>query len=362
MVLNMAQTWHQVRPGEVRTNCGGCHAHSQLPTPFEKTAAARPDYQIFDLTKHTPLVTSKKQDQSGRRWDVKGETGLRFEKAVKDVEYHRDIRPIFERSCVACHSHKLAKPAGNLALDDDRPVPGPRWDLGNAGPVPATYNKLAGNYLGITRYVRGFQARRSLLIWKIYGKRLDGLPAEPLPGKEVIHKRILAEGDFRGSAMPPPEAVKAGKVQALSDEDRRTLVRWVDLGCPVDLAFDAKDPAKRGDGWLFDDQRPTLTVTYPRAGRNESLRRILVGMHDYGTGLDMESFRVVASFPLAGVEVGEDLAKRFRPVAPGVWELRLARPLTELRQGRLTVAVQDRQGNVSRIERTFSVGKPAAGK
>jgi hypothetical protein len=31
MVLNMAQTWHQLRPGEVRTNCGGCHAHSQKP-------------------------------------------------------------------------------------------------------------------------------------------------------------------------------------------------------------------------------------------------------------------------------------------------------------------------------------------
>src|SRR6185437_8111022 len=77
MVLNMAQTWHQVRPGEVRTDCGGCHAHSQLPTPFEKTAAARPDYQVFDLTKDTPLVTSKEHDQSGRRWDVGGETGLR---------------------------------------------------------------------------------------------------------------------------------------------------------------------------------------------------------------------------------------------------------------------------------------------
>ncbi len=35
MVLNMTQTWHQVRPGEIRNNCGGCHAHSQLPTPFE---------------------------------------------------------------------------------------------------------------------------------------------------------------------------------------------------------------------------------------------------------------------------------------------------------------------------------------
>ena len=34
MVLNMAQTWHQVRPGEIRNDCGGCHAHSQQPTAF----------------------------------------------------------------------------------------------------------------------------------------------------------------------------------------------------------------------------------------------------------------------------------------------------------------------------------------
>ena len=42
MVLNMAQTWHQVRPGEIRHDCGGCHAHSQKPTPFADTAAAGP--------------------------------------------------------------------------------------------------------------------------------------------------------------------------------------------------------------------------------------------------------------------------------------------------------------------------------
>ena len=107
MVLNMAQTWHQVRPGEIRNNCGGCHAHSQQPTLFEKTAAAKPDYQVFDLTKQTPLLTAKENDESGSKWDAKDETGLRFEKGVKDVEYHRDIKPIFERSCVACHSSKL---------------------------------------------------------------------------------------------------------------------------------------------------------------------------------------------------------------------------------------------------------------
>src|SRR5262249_5182860 len=231
---------------------------------------------------------------------------------------------IFERSCVACHSHKLDRPAGKLALDDDRPVPGPRWDLGNVGPVPATYNALAGHYLGITRYARGFQARRSLLIWKVFGRRLDGLPATPAPGKEAVHKQILAAGDFNGSIMPPPEAVRDGKVKPLTDEDRRTLVRWADLGCPIDLAFDPKDPAKRGDGWLFDDQRPTLTVTYPRPGVNDRLDRILVGMHDYYTGLDRETFEVTADFPIDGVAAGQNLAGRFRQVSQDVWELRLA--------------------------------------
>jgi hypothetical protein len=236
-------------------------------------------------------------------------------------------------------------------------VPGPRWDLGNAGPVPATYNTLAGHYLGVTRYVRGFQSRRSLLVWKVFGRRTDGLPAKPAPGQEASHKQVLAAGDFTGSVMPPPEAVKAGKVKPLSDEDRRTLVRWIDLGCPVDLAFDPKDPAKRGDGWLFDDQRPTLTVTHPGAGVNPKLERILVGMHDYGSGLDPDSFEVVADFPVNGVAAGVNLAAKFKPTSDGVWELALATPPANLPRSKLTVSVKDRQGNTSRLERTFFVGR-----
>src|SRR6202035_3251027 len=106
MVLNMAQTWHQLRPGEIRNNCGGCHAHSQKPTLFEKTAAAKPDYPVFDLTRHTPLVTTRKLDESGKKWDRANESGLRFEKQVKNVEYFRDVKPLLERSCTACHTHK----------------------------------------------------------------------------------------------------------------------------------------------------------------------------------------------------------------------------------------------------------------
>jgi hypothetical protein len=108
---------------------------------------------------------------------------------------------------------------------------------------------------------------------------------------------------------------------------------------------------------LLDDQRPTLALTYPQAGVNEPITRILVGMHDYGTGLDMESFEVVADFPLGGVAPGENLATKFKAKSAGVWELALTTPLTDLSKGKLSVAVRDQQGNISRIERTFSVRK-----
>ena len=96
-------------------------------------------------------------------------------------------------------------------------------------------------------------------------------------------------------------------------------------------------------------------MTAPRAGANAEVSRILIGLHDYYSGLDLKSLAVSADFVVDGAPAGTNLAPRFRPVSPGVWELRLARPLTALERGRLVVSVRDNQGNVSRIERTFSV-------
>jgi hypothetical protein len=360
LVLNMAQTWHQIRPGEIRNNCGGCHAHSQQPTRFEDTAAARPNYAVFDLTMTTPLLTTKANDQSGKQWDVNNETGLRYAKKVLNVEYHRDIRPILARSCVACHSGRSAKPAANLVLDDDTPVEG----------RPRTYLTLVHpRDSKAARYLWPSQSRNSVLIWKLFGRRMDGFPEKMIPGAEADFQGHLNRGgipykEFTGTIMPPPEAVAGNyegadgrkiKVTPLSDEDRRTFARWTDLGCPIDRDFDPKDPAKPGRGWMLDDQRPTLTLTLPRAGVNESLPRILLGMYDYGTGLDMDSFQVVADFPVDGVAARENLAKRFKPKSDGVWELPLSAPVRNLSKGKVTVSIKDRQGNISRIERTFSV-------
>jgi hypothetical protein len=391
MVLNMAQTWHQVRPGEIRNDCGGCHAHSQKPTLFKDTAAARPDYAVFDLTTQTPLVTTKKLDQSGKRWDVKDETGLRFEKSVQTVEYFRDIKPILDRSCVACHSQKAGRPAGNLVLDDDRIVKTQNpAGLGFEIAVPGTYARLAadtkGEYghkplnkhgwtdLSASRYIKLMQARRSLLIWKLYGKRLDGwnnedLPYEATPGDpgslrqhgkpvpDTPQNRNLAHIGYTGGVMPPPEAVAGTyetpdgrkiQVPGLSDEERMTFVRWIDLGCPIDLS------GEPGKGWALDDQRPTLTLTAPPAGDSGPLTRILVGMHDYGTGLDMKTFHVSADLAINGIPAGKELAGEFRAKSPGVWELTL-KGIGKLATSNITVSVSDRQGNIARIERRFTL-------
>src|SRR5262249_30799071 len=153
-------------------------------------AAARKDYEVWDLTERTPLLTTRKGDQSGKKWDAKQESGLRFAKGVKNVEYFRDVKPILHRSCVACHTKNAKDPPGRLVLDDDDRVrPETPAGLGFISPAPGPYARLASDAagrwghkplhrhgwrdLGASRYIRLMQSRRSLLIWKVFGRRLD---------------------------------------------------------------------------------------------------------------------------------------------------------------------------------------------
>lgn len=387
MVLNMAQTWHQVRPGEIRHDCGGCHAHSQKPTRFEDTLAASANYQVFDLTKQTPLTTTKQKDQSGQRWDTSDDSGLRYQpNGVVNVEYFRDVQPILKRSCIACHTAQGGKqPAGNLNLDADHE----QVNLPNQGRWPGTYYRLATDasakfghkpvihngtwrQTNASRYIRKFQSRRSLLVWKIYGQRLDGwtnddYPTARVPGDagtlvlqgerilDTQRNRDRADLDFRGLQMPPPEAVKAGRVQPLSDEDRRTIVRWIGLGCPIDYDFDPEHPRRRGYGWMCDDKRPTLTISEPARGSTRSLPRILIGMDDYYSGLDLETFQVTADFRIDAIAAGKNLARRFQKLPGGVFELKLNEALIPPVSGTITASVKDYQGNISTVVRTFSL-------
>ena len=106
---------------------------------------------------------------------------------------------------------------------------------------------------------------------------------------------------------------------------------------------------------MDDETRPTLTINQPRAGRNERFSRILIGMHDYYSGLEMKSFTVTADFDLGGVAAGENLSPQFEGVGDGVFEWTLKQPIATLSRGILTVSVKDHHGNVTRIKRSFWV-------
>src|SRR5690606_15059504 len=121
------------------------------------------------------------------------------------------------------------------------------------------------------------------------------------------------------------------------------------------LDFDPKQPDRRGFGWMCDDKRPTLTLTEPALGSKTPFDRILIGTFDYYSGLEEGSLEVVADFDVDGTPAGTNLASRFKEKSRGVWELKLARPVSGLKEGTLRVRVKDRQGNQTEIVRTLSV-------
>lgn len=373
MVLNMAQTWHQVRPGEIRNNCGGCHAHSQQPTEFKLTAAARPEYRIWDLTTQTPLFAARPAGGEPK-WDQPGGTSVDYAPtAVKDVEFYHDIKPLLDRSCVACHTRRQESPAGKLALDDYR-------EAASDGLVPWAENvhipkRLPRTYARLVQYAWAFQSRRSPLIWKLYGRRLDGFDNDDVasPPLDLEDERNVLEWchqgknkerdvDYTGSSMPPADALagtyqtpqgRVVKVPPLTSDEKLAFARWIDIGCPIDSEF---VPGEPGRGWLLDEGRPTLTLAEPEAGVNhQPLARILLGAHDYLTGLALETLSVVADFEIDGLPAGQNLAAKLKPLPESRWELVLARPIKKLQRGNLTVGIADRQGNVTTIHRSFSI-------
>lgn len=348
MVLNYAQTWHQVRPGERRVNCGGCHAHSQLPMDFAGTAAAQPGFVVPDLHASTPLLTR-----------VDGQPALRIEPdRVVDVEFLRDIRPILQARCVSCHQG--TNPPGALDLADLAPIDG----------VPGDYYRLAADDQALygyppvipnrswrqtnaSRYVRKFQSRRSLLIWKLYGQRMDGWsnadhPTESVPGDPSTlppgAEPNEADLDFSGAQMPPPPALP------LSEDEKLLFVRWIDLGAPIDL--DAS-----GYGWLLDDLRPALTVSTPRPGHNaEVISELRFAYADANSGIDSASLSVRASVEINGRPADSELADLVSSLGANRFRIGLSSPLSEIDTAWLKVSIADVQGNISRVDRSFSVG------
>jgi hypothetical protein len=82
--------------------------------------------------------------------------------------------------------------------------------------------------------------------------------------------------------------------------------------------------------------------------------RLLFGLADADSGVDLATLAVTASFPVAGRPPGAQLADLAAAVDDGVWAIDLGAPLPPRVGAHLKVEVKDVQGNVTRVDREFS--------
>ena len=353
MLLNASQTWHQVRPGEIRKDCGGCHAHSQMPLDFETTVAARPSYQVVDLSSTTPLITLDANDNS----DVNI-----VDKGVVNVEFYRDIRPILQNHCISCHNQ--VQQAGQLILDDISIVednkPGDYVRLAADSKANYGYPPVISNGVwrqtNASRYIRKFQSRRSLLIWKIFGQRLDGWsnedhPTEAVPGDA----NTLPNGASANDAdldYVPSTAHPVGGIASLTMEQKMTVARWIDLGAPLDIS----ETTGTKLGWFVDDVKPTVTISQPLQNLNVNMvNEIVFGVADANSGIDDSKISVKADFMVNGVVAEEELIQLAVEENAGVYKIDLNTniPVDSIKRS-IKIEVFDKQGNIKRVELSFN--------
>jgi hypothetical protein len=165
---------------------------------------------------------------------------------------------LLQRSCVPCCCQFWQSRAQRLC--ELRRPPGDYKRLAADTAAQWGYQPVIGNQRwrqsNASRYLRMFHSRRSLLVWKIFGRRLDGWanedhPTESSPGNPATlppgADPNAADLDFTGTIMPPTNS----SVPALTADEQMLFARWIDLGCPINTG--TGDDANYG--WFLDELR-----------------------------------------------------------------------------------------------------------
>ena len=116
----------------------------------------------------------------------------------RTVDFRRDVMPIVKGKCMQCHAGARA------------PV---RFTEEASGAFNQTYENLLASAADTAqgKYVWPGQARTSSLIWRLYGRNTS------------------RPWDEMGSVKTPGQMPPAG-APALTDDEKRTFVEWIDMG------------------------------------------------------------------------------------------------------------------------------------
>jgi len=112
-------------------------------------------------------------------------------------------------------------------------------------------------------------------------------------------------------------------------------------------------PAKNPNSWSWSSWSTNWGLQSSDAGLydNDDIHAIHIVAQEPRTDIT-----VTSDVTIDGVAAGENLSEKFTPLAGSRWEWQLKTPLAPVTSATLSIAVKDRQGNVNRIERRFSVG------
>lgn len=128
----------------------------------------------------------------------------------RTVDFRRDVMPIIQRKCVACHGADGAPPRLDGGLDrvddGDRKV-----NFNRAYESLLAADDSSGNIGFSGKYVHPGKARTSPLVWHVFGRNTS----RPWDG-DAANRSI--------------KTIPTGELEPLSDDERRTFVEWVDMG------------------------------------------------------------------------------------------------------------------------------------
>jgi len=147
----------------------------------------------------------------------------------RTVDFRRDVAPILAAKCSPCHGEQGKTP---LLLDGDlAPAPGPDGI--------ARFSRDYENLLAPGRvheekhpwgkYAHAGRSRTSPLVWRLFG-RDTSRPWDAVAARAPVKR------------MPPPGA------EPLTEDERRTIVEWIDVGAPWEgVPGPAPPPGKPGN-------------------------------------------------------------------------------------------------------------------
>lgn len=233
-LLSMAQTWHQVRPGEVRTDCRGCHAHHEPGIEFSGTAASKPGYAIADAI-----------GGPSYSWD-------------------RDVLPILAANCYDCHGPGVDPPAGDLVLSRETVAERVVAFRSRESTFIDRVTGRQGPRMPLDLPPLEDEAIRTLVRWVDLGAGHDtganGYLADDQPptGTLVVAADRLLLGMFDESGLRPASVISSWRIN-----DRAPGENLFGLFTETDHVWSlAMDPPISGDGTVkirIEDQNGNVT-------------------------------------------------------------------------------------------------------